>query len=131
MHAWQGIGYALDVTVTVDGQVRYRGTTSEISHKVEQLFAWLGMVCPLTPGSAIGLGTILDCTGLDHDDFINPGVNTAISFERLGKLRCRFAKPVQNYSPVVGRCGQLQKNSKAELQPTRKARLEITAWRPL
>jgi len=94
-----GNPYALDVIVTVDGQVRYRGSTSEISHKVEDVFAWLGMVCPIAPGSVIGLGTIPDCTGLDHDDFVDPGADIAISFERLGTLRCRFAEPVRQLLP--------------------------------
>jgi 2-keto-4-pentenoate hydratase/2-oxohepta-3-ene-1,7-dioic acid hydratase in catechol pathway len=94
-----GDPYALDVTVTVDGQVRYRGSTAEISHKVEDVFAWLGMVCPIAPGSVMGLGTIPDCTGLDHDDFVDPGVEIAITFERLGTLRCRFAEPVHELLP--------------------------------
>jgi len=94
-----GDPYALAVTVAVDGQVRYHGSTSEISHKVEDVFAWLGMACPLQPGSVMGLGTIPDCTGLDHDDFIDPGADIAISFDRLGTLRCRFAEPAQALLP--------------------------------
>jgi 2-keto-4-pentenoate hydratase/2-oxohepta-3-ene-1,7-dioic acid hydratase in catechol pathway len=94
-----GNPYALDVSITVDGQVRYRGSTSEISHKAEDAFAWLGMVCPLMPGSVVGMGTIPDCTGLDHDDFIDPGADIAITIERLGTLRCRFAEPAEKLWP--------------------------------
>jgi len=94
-----GNPYALNVTVTVDGEVRYRGSTSEISHKAEDIFAWIGMVCPLKSGSVMGFGTIPDCTGLDHDDFIDPGANISISFEKLGTLRCRFAEPLQKLYP--------------------------------
>lgn len=94
-----GDPYALDVTVTVNGQARYRGSTSEISHKVEDVFAWLGLICPLAPGSVMGLGTIPDCTGLDHDDFIDPGADIAVSFERLGTLHCRFAEPAYKLLP--------------------------------
>lgn len=94
-----GNPYALEVSVTVDGQPRYRGSTSEISHKVEDVFLWLNLVCPLTPGSVMGLGTIPDCTGLDHDDFLDPGVRVAITFERLGTLHCQLAEPARRLLP--------------------------------
>ncbi len=94
-----GDPYDLKVTVVVNGQVRYQGSTSEISHKAEDVFAWLGFIAPLKPGTAMGFGTIPDSTGCDHDDFIDPGADIAISFERLGTLRCRFAEPAQKLSP--------------------------------
>jgi 2-keto-4-pentenoate hydratase/2-oxohepta-3-ene-1,7-dioic acid hydratase in catechol pathway len=89
----------LKVVVKVNGHVRYQGSTSEISHKVEAVFAWLGMIAPIKPGSVMGLGTIPDCTGLDHDDFIDPGADIEISFERLGTLRSRFAEPMGKLLP--------------------------------
>jgi 2-keto-4-pentenoate hydratase/2-oxohepta-3-ene-1,7-dioic acid hydratase in catechol pathway len=85
--------YNLKVTVLVNGQVKYQGSTSEISHKAEDVFAWLEFIAPLKPGSVIGFGTIPDCTGCDHDDFVDPGAEIQITFERLGTLRCRFAEP--------------------------------------
>jgi 2-keto-4-pentenoate hydratase/2-oxohepta-3-ene-1,7-dioic acid hydratase in catechol pathway len=88
-----GDPYSLKVTVVVNGQVKYQGSTSEISHKAEDMFAWLGFIAPLRPGSVMGFGTIPDCTGCDHDDFIDPGAEIQITFERLGTLRCRFAEP--------------------------------------
>ncbi|MBK9520221.1 MAG: fumarylacetoacetate hydrolase family protein [Rhodocyclaceae bacterium] len=94
-----GDPYALNVTVTIDGKERFHGSTSEISHQVEAVFAWLGMVCPVTPGTVIGLGTTPDCTGLDHADFLDPGAIIAISIERLGSLRCRFAEPAGKLLP--------------------------------
>ena len=94
-----GDPYALKVTVTVDGKERFHGTTSEISHKVESVFAWLNLICPLTPGTVMGLGTTPDCTGLDHADFLDPGANIAITIERLGSLRCRFAEPAGKLLP--------------------------------
>jgi 2-keto-4-pentenoate hydratase/2-oxohepta-3-ene-1,7-dioic acid hydratase in catechol pathway len=88
-----GDPYNLKVTVLVNGQVKYQGSTSEISHKAEAVFAWLGFIAPLKPGSVMGFGTIPDCTGCDHDDFIDPGAEIQITFERLGTLHCRFAQP--------------------------------------
>lgn len=94
-----GDPYQLKVTVLVNGQVRYQGSTSDISHKADEVFAWLGSIAPLKPGSVMGFGTIPDCTGLDHDDFIDPGAEIQITFERLGTLRCRFAEPTGKLLP--------------------------------
>ena len=94
-----GDPYNLKVVVQANGEIRYRGSTSDISHKAEDVFAWLGMIAPIKPGSVMGFGTIPDCTGLDHDDFIDPGADIEISFERLGTLRCRFAEPVGRLLP--------------------------------
>jgi 2-keto-4-pentenoate hydratase/2-oxohepta-3-ene-1,7-dioic acid hydratase in catechol pathway len=94
-----GDPYNLKVTVLVDGQVKYQGSTSEISHKADDVFAWLGFIAPLKAGTVAGFGTIPDCTGCDHDDFIDPGAEIQIIFERLGRLRCRFASPVGKLLP--------------------------------
>lgn len=94
-----GNPYNLKVTVLVNGQVKYQGSTSEISHRAEDVFAWLGFIAPLKPGSVMGFGTIPDCTGCDHDDFIDPGAEIEITFERLGTLRCRFAEPTGKLLP--------------------------------
>jgi len=94
-----GDPYNLAVVVRVNGEVKYRGSTSDISHKAEDVFAWLGMIAPIKPGSVMGFGTIPDCTGLDHDDFIDPGAEVEIDFERLGTLRCRFAAPAGRLLP--------------------------------
>ncbi len=94
-----GDPYNLKVTVLVNGLVKYQGSTSEISHKAEDIFAWLAFIAPLKPGSVMGFGTIPDCTGCDHDDFIDPGAEIQITFERLGTLRCRFAEPAGKLLP--------------------------------
>jgi len=94
-----GDPYNLKVTVLVNGQLKYQGSTSDISHKAEDVFAWLRFMAPIKPGSVMGFGTIPDCTGLDHDDFIDPGAEIQITFERLGTLRCRFAEPTGKLLP--------------------------------
>ena len=94
-----GDPYALQVVVAVDGQVRYQGTTAEIDHKAEDVFAWLGFISSIEPGTVVGMGTIPDCTGLDHDDFVDPGAAIEIRFDRLGSLRCRFAEPARKLLP--------------------------------
>jgi hypothetical protein len=82
-----------------DGRVKYQGSTSEISHKAEDVFAWLGFMAPPKSGTVMGFGTIPDCTSCDHDDFIDPGAEIQIMFERLGTLRCRFAEPTDKLLP--------------------------------
>lgn len=94
-----GDPYNLNVTVQVNGQVKYRGSTSEISHQAEDVFALLGFIAPLKSGTVIGFGTIPDCTGCDHDDFIDPNAEIQIAMERLGALHCRFAEPQGNLLP--------------------------------
>jgi 2-keto-4-pentenoate hydratase/2-oxohepta-3-ene-1,7-dioic acid hydratase in catechol pathway len=83
----------------VNGQVRYQGSTAEIDHKAEDAFAWLGFISAIQPDTAVGMGTIPDCTGLDHDDFVDPGAAIEIRFDRLGTLRCRFAEPARKLLP--------------------------------
>lgn len=94
-----GDPYDLAVVVRVNGQIKYRGSTSEISHPAASVFASLGMITSIKPGCVMGFGTIPDCTGLDHDDFIDPGSDIEICFERLGTLRCRFAEPTGRLLP--------------------------------
>ena len=94
-----GDPYALEVVVKVDGRVRYQGSTADIDHKAEAVFAWLGFISAIHPGTVMGFGTIPDCTGLDHDDFVDPGAEIEIRFERLGTLRCRFAEPTRKLLP--------------------------------
>jgi 2-keto-4-pentenoate hydratase/2-oxohepta-3-ene-1,7-dioic acid hydratase in catechol pathway len=94
-----GDPYGLAVTVTVDGEPRFHGATSEIDHKAEDVFAFLETMAPLKPGTVIGCGTIPDCTGLDHDDFLDPGAEIEISFQRLATLRCRLAEPTDQRQP--------------------------------
>lgn len=88
-----GDPFSLKVTVVVDGQIKFQGSTAEISHRSEDVFAWLASIAPINPGSVMGFGTIPDCTGCDHDEFIDPGADIEIRFERLGALRCHFAPP--------------------------------------
>ena len=83
----------------VDGQVRHRGSTAEIDHKAENVFAWLGFIASIQPGTVVDMGTIPDCTDVAHDDFSDPGAEIEIGFERAGTLHCRFAEPARKLMP--------------------------------
>lgn len=88
-----GNAFDLAVRVRVNGVDRFRGSTSEISHRPEDMVRWLSLICPLLPGTVLGMGTIPDCTGLDVGEFLEPGVDIEIEFDKLGTLRTHFAKP--------------------------------------
>ncbi len=91
--------YDLKVKVVVDGKMKFEGSTSEISHRAEDIFSWLSFIGPMQNGTVVGFGTIPDCTGCDHDDFIDPNADIEIEIESLGKLRCRFAEPLGKLLP--------------------------------
>jgi len=94
-----GDPYQQSVSVTVNGESRYQGSTSEISHQAEAAISYLEKIAPLQPGSVIGFGTIPDCTGLDLDDFLDPGDQIEITFEKLGTLHCKFGIPAADSLP--------------------------------
>jgi 2-keto-4-pentenoate hydratase/2-oxohepta-3-ene-1,7-dioic acid hydratase in catechol pathway len=94
-----GDPYNIEVTVLVNGKLKYQGSTSEIAHKADDVFAWLEFIGPIKPGTVVGFGTIPDCTGCDHDDFIDPPASIEVHFGRLGTLRCRFAEPTGTLLP--------------------------------
>ena len=94
-----GDPYNLDVNVTVNGKARFKGSTSEISHQAEAVFAWIERICPFGTGTVAGFGTIPGCTGLDFDDFLDPGDRVEISIDKLGTLHCRFEEPKANLAP--------------------------------
>ncbi|WP_205520555.1 fumarylacetoacetate hydrolase family protein [Tropicibacter sp. Alg240-R139] len=94
-----GDAYDQDVWVVVNGEPRFSGSTSEISHRPEAVFAWMQEICQIEPGTVFGFGTIPGCTGLDFDDFLNPGDQVEINFSRLGTLRCSFAEPQSGLAP--------------------------------
>lgn len=77
---------ALAVEVRANGKVKYRGHTSEYARRPEEVAAYLAEVCPLPPGVVVGMGTVPDCTGLDHDDWLRPGDVVEIEIEKLGIL---------------------------------------------
>ena len=76
-----------------------KGSTAAIDHEAVAVFAWLGCITSIKPGTVIGFGTIPDRAGPDHDDVIDRGAEIEIRFERLGRLRCRFAEPAAKLLP--------------------------------
>jgi 2-keto-4-pentenoate hydratase/2-oxohepta-3-ene-1,7-dioic acid hydratase in catechol pathway len=78
---------ALQVTVTIGKRYQWRGSTAEYSATPQNMLEYLKTIFMPLPGTVLGMGTIPDCTGLDHDLWILPGEHIEIMFERLGILR--------------------------------------------
>jgi hypothetical protein len=89
----------LAVTAQIGARMRWSGTTSEIRVPPEDVLAFLKSVFEPAPGTLVGLGTIPGTTGLDHDTWIEPGDEIAITIDGLGTLRQRVPAPPTNRAP--------------------------------
>lgn len=56
----------------------------------QEVIDFLRSVFTRPPGSIIGMGTVPDCTGLDHDQWLLPGDEVAITITGLGTLHQRL-----------------------------------------
>lgn len=90
---------ALDVEVTVGTRFTWHGSTREYVRHPEEVVRHLRSVLTPLPGTVIGMGTIPDCTGLDHDQWLHPGDAVAIRFEELGTLRQRIPPAPPDLAP--------------------------------
>lgn len=99
---------ALNVKVKIGERFEWKGSTSEYSATPEKALDYLKTVFNPLPGTVIGLGTIPDCTGLDHDLWINPGEKIEIFFDKLGILR-------QNMPDILGKMEKSRWGNRKEL----------------
>jgi 2-keto-4-pentenoate hydratase/2-oxohepta-3-ene-1,7-dioic acid hydratase in catechol pathway len=81
---------SLHVTVKVGTRFVWRGSTSEYVLHPEKLAEYFQSIYPFVPGTVLGMGTVPDCTGLDNDQWINPGELIEITFDGLGTLHQRI-----------------------------------------
>jgi 2-keto-4-pentenoate hydratase/2-oxohepta-3-ene-1,7-dioic acid hydratase in catechol pathway len=99
---------ALTVKVRIGERFEWKGSTSEYSATPEKALEYLKTIFTPLPGTVIGMGTIPDCTGLDHDLWINPGEKIEITFDKLGILR-------QNMPEVLGKMEKSRWGNRKEL----------------
>lgn len=83
---------ALAVLVTIGARYTWSGHTAEYTAHPLAVLDYYEKVFPPRPGTIIGMGTIPDCTGLDHDLWILPGERIEIRMEGLGTL-CQHVPP--------------------------------------
>jgi len=91
----------LDMTLTVNGQVRQNANTSQMIYPVADIVSFLSHIMTLEPGDIIATGTpagVAMATG----KFLQPGDRIECTIERLGTLRNTLgARPKQLYEPLA------------------------------
>lgn len=84
---------SLDVTVRVGDRFTWRGSTSEYTRHPDEVVKFVKSIFTPLPGTILGMGTVPDCTGLDNNQWIEPGEVVEIAFAGLGTLRQRIPAP--------------------------------------
>ncbi len=72
------------------GDHHWQGRTDEYAATPQAVVADLRRSFPLPPGTVIGMGTVPDCTGLDHDTWLAPDSDVAIRIDGIGTLSHRI-----------------------------------------
>jgi len=95
----------------VNGYVKYRGRHPRSATRPKRVRVARVHGSP-KPGTVIGFGTIPDCTGLDHDDFIDPGAEIQVTFERLGRSAAGSPSRRASCCRAAGRSGRRCRNTR-------------------
>lgn len=80
---------SIDVRVRIGRRIDWRGSTDEYKNHPDEVIAYLRTILTPLPGTVLGMGTIPDCTGLDNDEWLEPGDAIEIGFTGLGTLHQR------------------------------------------
>jgi 2-keto-4-pentenoate hydratase/2-oxohepta-3-ene-1,7-dioic acid hydratase in catechol pathway len=83
---------ALNVSVSVNGEVRGKNTSANILHSFEEMIAYVSQSETVHPGEVYGSGTIGGCCGLEISRFLEDRDVVEIDIEKIGKLRNRVVK---------------------------------------
>jgi len=90
----------LDMTLTVNGQVRQKANTSQMIYPVADIVSFLSYIMTLEPGDVIATGTpagVAMATG----NFLQPGDTIECTIEKLGTLTNKLVKrPESFYEPL-------------------------------
>jgi 2-keto-4-pentenoate hydratase/2-oxohepta-3-ene-1,7-dioic acid hydratase in catechol pathway len=80
--------HALDIKMTISGQVLQNSNTRELIFKIPELIAHLSAVMTLEPGDIVSTGTPAG-VGLGHKPprWLKPGDECVVSVQGLGELR--------------------------------------------
>ncbi|HVY83675.1 MAG TPA: fumarylacetoacetate hydrolase family protein [Caulobacterales bacterium] len=83
--------HALALTCTVNGEVRQRGSTSEMLADCFEQIAYLSTVCTLEPGDVIATGTPAGTgAGMKPPRLLKPGDVVRCEVERVGAIEARI-----------------------------------------
>jgi len=94
----EGHGFALEMTVSVDGRRHGGGTAADIYWSFGEMIAYASRGAAVLPGDIIGSGTvgtgcILELSNLglgDEFDWLRPGNEVELTIEQIGTLRHRI-----------------------------------------
>ena len=90
----------LDMTLTVNGQVRQKANTSQMIYPVADIVSFLSHIMTLEPGDVIATGTPSG-VGLATGDYLQPGARIECTIEKLGTLTNTLSdRPKKFYEPL-------------------------------
>jgi 2-keto-4-pentenoate hydratase/2-oxohepta-3-ene-1,7-dioic acid hydratase in catechol pathway len=90
----------LNLTLTVNGQLRQKANTSQMIYPVADIISFLSHIMTLDPGDVIATGTPSG-VGLATGDYLNPGDKIECSIENLGTLTNTLGqRPEKFYEPL-------------------------------
>ena len=90
----------LDMTLTVNGQVRQKANTSQMIYPVADIVSFLSYIMTLEPGDVIATGTPSG-VGLATGDYLQPGARIECTIENLGTLTNTLGdRPEEFYEPL-------------------------------
>jgi 2-keto-4-pentenoate hydratase/2-oxohepta-3-ene-1,7-dioic acid hydratase in catechol pathway len=91
--------HALDIRMTINGEVLQNSNTRELIFKVPQLIAYVSSVCTLEPGDVISTGTPSG-VGFSHKPprWLRPGDDCVVYVQGIGELRNRVIAEAESAS---------------------------------
>jgi len=103
---------ALACSITVDGEVWFRGSTAAPhSFSPAQLVAYASELEVVQPGDLIGTGTIGFGCSMDLEKWIRPGQQARFFIEKIGEMTLTVGDMVHGAGHVRGMRGHLSKAS--------------------
>jgi acylpyruvate hydrolase len=83
---------AIEIELTLNGEVMQSGSTADLVHSVPALVAYLSQLMTLEPGDIVSTGTPAGVGSLrDPKVWLKPGDEVVISSPQLGVLQTRLA----------------------------------------
>jgi 2-keto-4-pentenoate hydratase/2-oxohepta-3-ene-1,7-dioic acid hydratase in catechol pathway len=83
---------AIEIELTVNGELRQRASTADLVHSIPALVAYLSKLMTLEPGDIVATGTPAGVGSLrDPRVWLKPGDEVVISSPQLGELTTRLA----------------------------------------
>jgi 2-keto-4-pentenoate hydratase/2-oxohepta-3-ene-1,7-dioic acid hydratase in catechol pathway len=79
--------HALDIQLSIDGEVLQHSNTSELIFKIPELIEYISSITPLLPGDIVSTGTPFGVgLGRNPKRWLKPGETVTITIEGLGQL---------------------------------------------